>query len=92
LVPTFFTVTAAPGTTSLLGLLTTPPIEPVVVDCANATALIANTNKPTKQSFTIFDIQGNSLKMVSASSIRRRKWLRLESAEQDATSTMLSLL
>jgi hypothetical protein len=33
----------------------------VVVDCAIATALNANTSKLTKQSFTIFDIQGNSL-------------------------------
>ena len=49
------------GTTSLAGLVTTPPIEPVVVDCANATALRASTNKLTKQQLYIFDIQGNSL-------------------------------
>src|SRR6185503_12737270 len=60
-VPTFLTVTAAPGTTSLLGLLTTPPIEPVVVDCAKAIVLSASTNRHTKQPFTIFAILGNSL-------------------------------
>jgi hypothetical protein len=59
-VPTFFTVTAAPATTSLLGLLTTPPIEPVVVDWAKA-ALKANANKATtdkrvNKNFTVFDI------------------------------------
>src|SRR6185369_4520881 len=61
LVPRFLTVTAAPETTSLFGFVTTPPIEPVVVDCANATALSASTIRLTKQTLTIFDIQGNSL-------------------------------
>jgi hypothetical protein len=61
LVPTFFTDTAAPGTTSFAGLVTTPPIEPVVVDWAKAMALKDSTNKLTKNNFTIFDIQGNSL-------------------------------
>src|ERR1051325_5252745 len=61
LVSTFFTVTAAPGTTSLFGLVTTPPIAPVVVDCAKAIALRASTNRLTKKSLTIFDILGNSL-------------------------------
>src|SRR5215213_3040314 len=65
LVPVFLTATVAPGTTSLLGLDTTPPIEPVVVDCANPTALTANTIRLIKKSFTIFDILGNSLAMVN---------------------------
>src|SRR5690242_14595089 len=55
LVPVFLTVTDAPATTSLLGLDTTPPIEPVVVDCANATALRANTNRLVKKYFTVFE-------------------------------------
>ena len=42
-------------------LVTTPPIEPVVVDWAKAMALNDSTNKLTKNSFTVFDIQGNSL-------------------------------
>jgi hypothetical protein len=54
-------VTVAPGTTSLFGLDTTPPIEPVVVDCANATAQKTSTNKLTNKSFTVFNILGNSL-------------------------------
>jgi hypothetical protein len=41
--------------------VTTPPTEPVVVDCAKVTALKASANKHTKESLTIFDIQGNSL-------------------------------
>ena len=53
----------AAQTTSLAGLLTTPPIEPVVVDCASATALNAKTNKLINKIFTVFDIQGNSLGM-----------------------------
>jgi len=40
--------------------VTTPPIEPVVVDCAIAIALRASTSKHTKDSLTIFDILGNS--------------------------------
>src|SRR5262249_36685896 len=60
-VPIFFTVTAAPATTSLFGLVTTPPIEPVVVDCANAIALKANTIRPMNKNLTLFAIQGNSL-------------------------------
>ena len=59
----FFTVTVAPGTTSLAGFCTTPPIEPVVVDWAKATALRAHTSKLTNKNFTVFDIQGNSLDM-----------------------------
>ena len=55
------TVTEAAGTTSLFGLVTTPPIAPVVVDCANATAQRASTSRPAKENFTIFDILGNSL-------------------------------
>src|SRR6185369_6564137 len=57
----FFTVTEAPGTTSLFGLLTTPPIAPVVVDCAKAIAQRASTNRPASENFMIFDILGNSL-------------------------------
>src|ERR1700752_25529 len=60
-VSTFRTVTAAPGTTSLFGFVTTPPTAPVVVDCAIATALNPSTTKNTKESLTIFDIPGNSL-------------------------------
>src|SRR5215216_4848794 len=60
-VSTFLTVTEAPGTTSLFGLVTTPPIAPVVVDCAKAIALRASTIRHAKESFTIFDILGNSL-------------------------------
>src|SRR5574338_1481918 len=60
LVPVFLTVTDAPGTTSLFGLLTTPPIDPVVVDCAEATALRPSNNRLIKKSFTVFDILGNS--------------------------------
>src|SRR4029078_9714243 len=52
----FFTVTAAPGTTSLAGLVTTPPIAPVVVDCAKATALRLSTNKLTKKIFGVLSI------------------------------------
>jgi hypothetical protein len=59
----FRTVTAAPGTTSFAGFVTTPPTEPVVVDCASATALNAKTNKLINKIFTVFDIQGNSLGM-----------------------------
>jgi hypothetical protein len=54
LVPVFLTETDAPDTTSLLGFVTTPPIEPVVVDCANATALTASTSKLSEKSFIIF--------------------------------------
>jgi hypothetical protein len=64
------TVTAAPGTTSLLGLLTTPPIAPVVVDWASATALKANTNRLTNKNFAVFDIQGNSLDNVDGCVIK----------------------
>src|ERR1041384_2889033 len=86
----FFTVTDAPGTTSLLGLDTTPPIEPVVVDCANATALSANTSKLTKQSFTIFDIQANSLNKWLAQLQIRDEMIAIGISQQTATSTMLS--
>src|SRR5688572_29314614 len=61
-VPVLRTVIVAPGTTSLLGLVTTPPIAPVVVDCANATALRAKTNTLTNRTLTILDM-GNSLEM-----------------------------
>src|SRR5687767_848068 len=57
----FLTATEAPDTTSLFGLVTTPPIAPVVVDCANATAQRASTSRPAKENFMIFDILGNSL-------------------------------
>src|SRR6185503_6043721 len=81
----FLTVTDAPGTTSLAGLVTTPPIEPVVVDCARAIALRANTNRLTEKSFTIFDIPGNSLGNELTGKLRLV-------TTQDATSTMLGLL
>jgi hypothetical protein len=73
-VSVFLTVTDAPGMTSLFGLLTTPPMAPVVVDCAKAIALKPSTKKTTKESFTIFDIQGNSLSIeltVERASARR---------------------
>ena len=61
LVSTLRTVMAAPGTTSLFGLLTTPPIAPVVVDCAAAIELRPSSNKHKKESLIVFDILGNSL-------------------------------
>src|SRR6185503_11388217 len=81
----FLAVTVAPETTSFAGLVTTPPIDPVVVDCAKATALRANTNRLTEKSFTILDILGNSL----GNELNRK--LRLATT-QAATSTMLGLL
>jgi hypothetical protein len=57
-VPLFFTVTAAPGTTSLFGFVTTPPIAPVVVDCAKATALKLSTNKHKRTTFGVLSIRG----------------------------------
>src|SRR6185295_1875061 len=60
-VSTFLTVTEAPATTSLFGFVTTPPIAPVVVDCAKAIAQRAITSRPAKQNFIIFCILGNSL-------------------------------
>src|SRR5690349_2615328 len=57
----FFTVTEAPGTTSLLGFVTTPPIAPVVVDCAKAIAQTASTRRLAKVNFKVFSILGNSL-------------------------------
>jgi len=45
----------------LFGLLTTPPIAPVVVDCAAAIELRPSSNKHIKESLIVFDILGNSL-------------------------------
>jgi hypothetical protein len=59
----FFTVTAAFGTTSDAGFVTTPPMAPVTVDCPKAIALIPKIKERTKQNFTNFDILGNSLSM-----------------------------
>src|SRR5262249_2219934 len=56
----FLIVTEAPATTSLAGLVTTPPIAPVVVDCAKATVQSVSTSKAVKESFRILDM-GNSL-------------------------------
>src|SRR5205814_1486146 len=52
----FFTDTEAPATTSLFGLVTTPPIAPVVVDCAKAAAQRTTTSTPAKKNFMSFDI------------------------------------
>src|ERR1041384_1586161 len=48
LVPAFLTDTVAPGTTSLFGFITVPPIAPVVVLCAMALRANAKTisNEP----------------------------------------------
>src|SRR5690242_14737804 len=59
-VSTFLIVTAAPGTTSLFGLVTTPPIAPVVVDCAKATAQSASNSRLAKGNFINLGM-GNSL-------------------------------
>jgi hypothetical protein len=84
-VPVFLAVTVAPATTSLAGFVITPPIEPVVVDCARVIALRASTKRLREKSFTIFDIPGNSLGNELTGKLRLV-------TTQDATSTMLGLL
>src|SRR5215213_5052257 len=58
----FFTVTEAPDTTSLFGLVTTPPIAPLVVDCAKAIAQSASTSRPARENLMILDIFGELLR------------------------------
>src|SRR5260370_15249005 len=67
LVPVFFTVTEAPGMTSLLGLVTTPPMAPVTVDCAIALmAQIATISTEMIDNFRDLHISGELLRDLEA--------------------------
>src|SRR6266404_400261 len=64
-VPLFLTVTVAPATTSLLGLVTVPFIAPVVVDCAIAlNAHIATSTRVVIQNRRELNITGELLEKI----------------------------
>ena len=77
-VPMFLTVTAAPATTSLLGFVTTPPIAPVSVDCANCAQRTAPEQTRAKRKlYKFYDIQGNSLGNELTLNAIRARWRTL---------------